>query len=218
MIKIKGKKKSGLETNTTMDWLLVKGIKNGIVALKNGSFVKLIEIQPINFLLRSKNEQKRIIYSFREFLKACMFPMQISIQSLKADISKHTNRMKEFRKTEQNENARELISAYIDLIETLQNSEGVRRRFYISFPFVPVPGVSSHSNEDIRKQLAEKAAKVKSFIKLCGNVTEVPENEDHHLLEILYACLNKKAYEIKKLSTGTDAYLFPVHIGKTEEE
>ncbi|NJD01825.1 MAG: hypothetical protein FIA99_04345 [Ruminiclostridium sp.] len=217
-MKIKGRKKGKSDTNTAMDWLPVKSIKSGIMALKNGSFVKLIEVQPINFLLRSKNEQKSIIYSFREFLKACLFPMQISIQSLKADISRHTSRMKEFRDTEKNDNARELISAYIDLIEELQNTEGVKRRFYISFPFVPVPGVNTHTNEDVQKQLEEKAAKVKSFIKLCGNYTETPENEDRHLLKILYSCLNKRAYEIKKLSTGMDAHLFPVLIGKTEEE
>jgi hypothetical protein len=143
--------------------------------------------------------------------------MQITIQSLKADISRHACRMKEFRYTEKNENARELISAYIDLIEELQNTEGVKRRFYISFPFVPVPGVSSHTNEDIQKQLQEKAAKVESFIKLCGNHTESLENEDRYLLDILYSCLNKKAYETKKLSAGIDAHLFPVLIGKIEE-
>lgn len=216
-MKIKGRKKGKSNANTAMDWLPVKGIKSGIMALKNGSFVKLIEVQPINFLLRSKNEQKSIIYSFREFLKACLFPMQITIQALKADISRHTSRMKEFRDTEKNDNARELISAYIDLIEELQNTEGVKRRFYISFHFVPVPGVSSHTNEDIQKQLEEKAAKVKSFIKLCGNHTESPENEDRHLLEILYSCLNKRAYETKKLPAGMDAHLFPVLIGNTEE-
>ena len=217
-MKINNGRKAGTVSNKALDWLPVIGIKNGIVSLKNGSFVKLIEVLPINFLLRSKIEQKRIIYSFREFLKACLFPMQINIQSLKADISRHTSRMKEFRNTEQNENTRELISSYIDLIEELQNTEGVKRRFYISFPFIPVPGVSHHSTEDIRKQLEEKTAKVKNFIKLCGNTTETPENEDHHLLEILYACLNKKAYEIRKLPIGTDSHLFPVQIGKTVEE
>lgn len=196
-MKIKGRKKRRSDASAAMDWLPVKDIKSGIISLKSGSFVKLIEIQPINFLLRSKNEQKSIIYSFKEYLKACLFPMQITIQSLKADISRHTDRMKESRNAEKNDNARELISAYIDLIEELQNTEGVKRRFYISFPFVPVPGVSNHTNEDIQKQLEEKAAKVRNFIKLCGNHTEIPENEDRHLLESFTRALIKRLLKQK---------------------
>jgi len=209
-------KKNGTAQNSSMDWLPVKEVKNGIIALKNGGYVKLLEILPINFLLRSKQEQRNIIYSFREFLKACLFPMQICIQSVKADTSRHTGRMKEFLEVEKNENARDLISAYIDLVEELQSTEGVKRRFFVSFSFVPVPGVSSHPFEDVLKQLTEKAAKVKNFIKLCGNQAEETEKEDRYLLELLYSSLNRKAYAIRRLTGKLDSHLFPTLIGKTE--
>ena len=46
-----------------------KKSKNGIVYTTDGRYVKILEIEPINFLLRSAREQQGIIYSFISYLK-----------------------------------------------------------------------------------------------------------------------------------------------------
>lgn len=102
---------------STKDWLPVKDVTNGIIVLKNGTFLKILEILPINFKLRSKLEKRSIILNYREFLKACHYPMQISIQCKKADIEPHIKKMEGYYKEEKNENARSMAQVYINLVK-----------------------------------------------------------------------------------------------------
>lgn len=64
-------------------------IANGIVYTTDGRYVKILEIEPINFLLRSAREQQGIIYSFISYLKISPVKLQIKMISKKADINKH---------------------------------------------------------------------------------------------------------------------------------
>lgn len=43
------------------DFIPLKELKNGIVETTDGRFLKILEIEPINFLLRSDEEQWGII-------------------------------------------------------------------------------------------------------------------------------------------------------------
>ena len=39
---------------STEEWLSVADVRNGVIALKDGRFIKIIEIFPVNFLLKGK--------------------------------------------------------------------------------------------------------------------------------------------------------------------
>ena len=47
----------------------LKQVKNGIIQTSDNRFVKIVEVLPINFLLRSSSEQRSIILSFMSYLK-----------------------------------------------------------------------------------------------------------------------------------------------------
>ena len=47
----------------------VKEIYGGVIALKNGKFVTVSEVLPLNFYLKSELEQKNIYPALRHFLK-----------------------------------------------------------------------------------------------------------------------------------------------------
>ena len=57
--------------------------------------MKLIEILPINFLLRSPSEQRNIIMSFMSYLKIAPVRVQFKVVSKKADISEYIEKIKE---------------------------------------------------------------------------------------------------------------------------
>ena len=69
---------------STKDWLPFKSIINGIISLKNGEYLKILEVIPINFKLRSKMEKRSIILNYREFLKAC----QLSHAGINTNVEK----------------------------------------------------------------------------------------------------------------------------------
>ena len=55
--------------NPVADYLPIEKIANGIIYTKDHRFVKVVEVVPINFMLRSAREQRNIIYSFVSYLK-----------------------------------------------------------------------------------------------------------------------------------------------------
>jgi len=50
--------------NPVADYLPIRKIENGAIYTKDHRYVKVVEVIPINFLLRSAREQRSIIYSF----------------------------------------------------------------------------------------------------------------------------------------------------------
>lgn len=70
--------------NTVQRWLpFEKIMENGVIKLKNNSYVKILKISPINFNLKSNLEKESILNSYKIFLKTCNFDIQILIQSKK---------------------------------------------------------------------------------------------------------------------------------------
>lgn len=51
------------------DYLGIRDLRNGILEMADGRNIKILEIEPINFTLRSDEEQYNIISSFASWLK-----------------------------------------------------------------------------------------------------------------------------------------------------
>lgn len=58
-----------LPMSWTASYIPLKQVKNGIIQTSDNRFVKIVEVLPINFLLRSSSEQRSIILSFMSYLK-----------------------------------------------------------------------------------------------------------------------------------------------------
>ena len=111
----------------------VEKIENGICYLRDKRYIKIIEVEPINFLLRSAREQRNIIYSYMSYLKISPVRMQIKVISEKADISNHLDKIQEEIKTEQDARCRILLMDYYNLIRRIGLKEAVTRRFFLLF-------------------------------------------------------------------------------------
>lgn len=78
----KSKKKKRKEI-TLEDYLPIDKIANGVIYTTDHRYVKILEIEPINFLLRSAREQQGIIFSFISYLKISPVKLQIKMISKK---------------------------------------------------------------------------------------------------------------------------------------
>ena len=75
---------------SVQEWLpFEKILDNGIIKIEKLKYIKIIEIIPINFNLKSELEKEAILNSYKIFLKTCNFDIQILIQSNKEDLSQH---------------------------------------------------------------------------------------------------------------------------------
>ncbi len=69
---------------SVQDWLpFEKILENGIIKLKDSSYIKILKVKPINYNLKSELEKEAILNSYKNFIKSCNFNLQILIQSKK---------------------------------------------------------------------------------------------------------------------------------------
>ena len=63
------------------DYLPIERIENGIIITKDGRYIKILEVEPLNFLLRGPREQRGIVYSFASLLKISPVKLQFKVIS-----------------------------------------------------------------------------------------------------------------------------------------
>ena len=118
--------------NSVQEWLpFFKIFDNGIIKLKNNSYVKIIKVNPINFNLKSNLEKESILNSYKIFLKTCKFNIQILIQSNKEDLTSHISNIENINKNEK-EKIKKIKDNYIKYIMELNKKrKSSSKNFYI---------------------------------------------------------------------------------------
>ena len=70
-----------IEKKSTQEWIAIKNIySDGIIELNEGSYLKILEVVPINYNLKSDLEKEAILNSYKLFFKTCNFNIQILMQ------------------------------------------------------------------------------------------------------------------------------------------
>ncbi|MCL2620175.1 MAG: ATP-binding protein [Defluviitaleaceae bacterium] len=178
--------------NEVADYIPIKAIKNGIIYTTDGRYVKIIEVTPINFLLRTPKEQRSIIWSFVSFLKISPVKMQIKCLSKKADIEKHLNIARADLEKEANEECRTLQKDYMNLLYDIGSKEAVSRRFFIIFEYEPYMRAKDIEADAIAN-LNTIATTAKTYLAQCGNEIVKHSDDDEFAIEALYQMLNRKS-------------------------
>ena len=79
--------------------------------------MKVVEVIPINFLLRSAREQRSIIYSFVSYLKISPVKLQFKVLTRRADIGRHMDTVRREMAQETNEQCRLMQEDYLQFIQ-----------------------------------------------------------------------------------------------------
>ena len=79
----KGKKrrKKPEKLEFVQDFIPIKDLRHGIIETTDGRYIKILEIEPINFMLRSDDEQFSIISTFASWLKISSLAVLIPIST-----------------------------------------------------------------------------------------------------------------------------------------
>ena len=186
--------------NPAASYLPIKKIENGIIYTKDRRYVKIVEVIPINFLLRSAREQRNIIYSFVSYLKISPVKLQFKILTKRADINQHLNTLKEEMKAETDERCLALQKDYENLILRIGSKEAITRRFFIIFEYEPFTSNRANEETDAISALKTAVQTAKTYLQQCGNELIIPDNEDEMATEVFYHILNRRTSSIKPLS------------------
>ena len=175
--------------NPVAEYLPIEKIENGIIYTKDHRYIKVIEVMPINFLLRSAREQRSIIYSFISYLKISPVKIQFKVLTKRADLNKHTDIVRREMETETDEGCRMLQEDYLNLINRIGSKEATTRRFFIAFEYEQVGRRAGNEEADAISSLQIAARTAANYLKQCGNEVLMPENEDEFTVDVLYNIL-----------------------------
>ncbi|MDR0979157.1 MAG: hypothetical protein LBL91_04405 [Lachnospiraceae bacterium] len=199
------------EINSVQNWLPFESIlENGIIKLKNKTYVKIIKVNPINFNLKSNLEKEAILNSYKIFLKTCNFDIQILVQSNKENLSKHISNVLKSNKEQENAKIIKISEKYINYIQEINlERKSSSKNFYIlikkspenspkKINFYKKDNLYLNQIEEEKNSLAinllnDNYFKIKECLSRCGNLVEEISSKEE-AIQIIFSFLNVRKF------------------------
>ena len=159
----------------------------------DGRYIKILEIEPINFMLRSSEEQFNILSSFASWLKISPMKLQFKSITRKADSDKHIAMLRQEMASEDNEQCKTLSEDYILLIKDVGSREALTRRFFLIYQYEAIGRNESDDYSKIYSMLMTAEQNARAHFLQCGNNILQPKNPDLATAEILYMFFNRRS-------------------------
>ena len=159
----------------------------------DGRYVKILEIEPINFMLRSSEEQYNILSSFASWLKISPMKLQFKSITRKADSDKHIAMIRKELSMEDNAQCKAMGEDYIRLIKDVGSREALTRRFFLIYQYEAIGRSESDDYSKIYSMLVSAEQNARAYFLQCGNSIIQPKNPDQAVAEILYMFFNRRS-------------------------
>ena len=189
----KARRKKPEKLEFVQPFIPVKDIRNGIVETTDGRYVKILEIEPINFMLRSSEEQYNILSSFASWLKISPMKLQFKSITRKADSDKHIAMIRKELSMEDNAQCKAMGEDYIRLIKDVGSREALTRRFFLIYQYEAIGRSESDDYSKIYSMLVSAEQNARAYFMQCGNNIIQPKNPDQAVAEILYMFFNRRS-------------------------
>lgn len=191
--KRKAGKRKPEKLSFTQDFIPIKNLEHGIIETTDGRYIKILEIEPINFMLRSEEEQYEIICSFASWLKISPVYLQFKSITRKADSDKHIAMLRKEMATEESEQCKKLSEGYIRLIKDVGSREALTRRFFLIFRYEELRRNENSDYGQICSTLLTAEQNARAYFMQCGNNILQPKDPDEATAEILYMFFNRRS-------------------------
>ncbi|MBI3619409.1 hypothetical protein HY213_05250, partial [Candidatus Peregrinibacteria bacterium] len=107
---VRQRKKTAL--TSTQRFLPIAEIRNDSALLKNGGIRAILQVEALNFNLKSETEQQGIIAGYESFVNTINFPLQVVISSTKMNIDPYLDQLRTIAEKQENALLKEQTVAY----------------------------------------------------------------------------------------------------------
>lgn len=189
------------DASYVQDWLPIENILNGMLILKDGVFgkryVKVLEVMPTNFHLKSNRDKNYIIEMFRQWVKIAPMSFQICLTTMDTDTTDLVNHIKKSTIGE-SEAILDERNKYIEKIRSLSSKDAIRKRCLIVYEYEgSKDGTFSNDIYEIAAEMEETKMQLQVGLNRMGNRVMVHEDEDRFLGDMLYRYLNKRSVKFE---------------------
>ena len=127
----------------------IKGVQDNILLLTNNRYRAVLEVTPVNFELRSEDEQDAIIDIYESFLNSVGVPLQILIRTREIDMDKYLEDLSDQVIQETVPVYKQQLEHYGEFIKSLISTNKIlTRHFYVIVPYT----ASNKSDFDLVKE------------------------------------------------------------------
>lgn len=138
----------------------VKDISNHMIRHNDNSFTLIAEVEPVNYFLKSQDEQEAIDIVFESWLAAINYPVQFYLQSRFIDITEPIEQMNESMKNSEDLNGAALSfgqSMINDLLIWQAETPRYETKRYLAFTHkININDIAADSKEELEEKLVEK--------------------------------------------------------------
>lgn len=202
--------------NFVQDFIPIKSLEHGIIETTDGRFIKILEIEPINFMLRSDDEQYSIICTFASWLKISPIQLQFKVITRKADSDKHIALFKEELNSDASEQCKNIGEGYIRLIKDVGSREALTRRFFLIFQYEELRHTESDDYSQIYSMLMTTEQNARAYFMQCGNNILQPKDPDEATAEILYMFFNRRSCVDEPFASRVDRVVLDTMASKNK--
>ncbi len=211
------KNKSKLSTQRSLP---VAEVRNNTIVLKNGGMRAVLEIEALNFNLKSETEQQGIIAGYGSFVNTLTFPLQIFIRSTRTNIDEYLVQVREIGQKHENALLKEQTLAYAAFMQKLvEMADIMQKKFYVIVPIdhtdrrktifeqffdwlhpddtASKASVRSHEFSSATGKLNERVDLIGSGLQNIG--LHVKRLSTRELIEMLYQTYNPKTSQTQKI-------------------
>lgn len=196
---------------STQKWLPIETVTGGLVLLKDGRYIKIAEVLPVNFYLKSSIEQENIIYYFASYLKIAPDNMQIRVVTERADIDDYLKRHEHYAENEPNEQTESMIRDEMDFVKGLSENIAIKKRFFMIFEYANKNFTQQNMRfTDIQRILSDEVYKAQRYLSQC-ELSVIDINDNGQLIDLLYGFINKQSSKYVRPGNFADGMFDEVH-------
>ncbi len=190
--------------SSTQDFIDIVEIIGEIIVLRNGDYLKIVEIKPVNFSLLNPEEQAYLINKFANFINSLDFPIQIYIHNQKIAMTDYLDFLKSLSPTlNHNPRLKAYLLLYASYINNIVEFKTIfDKRFYIVIKHHEQPykaSLPSHIKrtilEAVENRLAPKVATIRTHFKQMGLDSKVLKTDE--AAKLFYKIYNPNTKSIK---------------------
>ena len=161
----------------------IKGVKSNMLLLHRDQYRVVLEVSPVNFELKSEEEQDTLIDTYESFLDSLPCPLEIVVRIRELDMDKYLADTQELLHDEKEEIYRNQIENYTELVQSLvADNRILSRHFYVVLPY------TARDFDTAKEQLALNADMVSKGLMRLGIRTRQLANLE--LLDLFHTFYN----------------------------
>lgn len=191
--------------------IAINGTRDGILILPNNEYRAILQVSPLNFELRSEEEQDAIIDTYESFLNSVGTNLQILIRTREIDIDKYLEDIARRKDSETVLIYQTQLKNYDEFIRSLiTDNKILTRHFYIIVPY-KVPGKADFdlASEQMKIKLDITA---KGISRLGMHARQLSSLE---ILDLFYSFYSPTQAKVQPL---TEQALQIIHTALTKKE